>query len=210
MLLPIDGGSLVVTVRRHDGPKAIIYFGGNGDDVSGNLDALTRAFPEHALYLMHYRGYGGSSGTPSEEANAQDAAALFEQVHAEHPNVSVIGRSLGSGVAVRLASQHPVAHLVLVTPYDSILNVAAQKYRWFPVWLLLRDRYESIRYAPLVTAPTLIVAAQRDAVISSAHSTNLLAHFNKGIATMITLAGVGHNDFESNPEYWPALEAAIR
>ena len=90
MKLAVDGAELVVTVRPHPGPRAIVYFGGNAEDVSLNLASFSKAFPDHALYLMHYRGFGGSSGSPSEAANHADAAALFRSVIAQHADVSVI------------------------------------------------------------------------------------------------------------------------
>ena len=90
------------------------------------LPGLADAFPDHALYLLHYPGYGGAPGKPSEAAIAADALALFDRVAPQHPRVVVIGRSLGSGVAVQVASARPVARLVLVTPYDSLEEIAAK------------------------------------------------------------------------------------
>jgi len=78
--LPVDGAEIVVTVRPLDGPKAIVYFGGNGEDVSQNLDFYVQAFPDEALYLKHYRSYGGSTGKPTEKDNVADGLALFEKV----------------------------------------------------------------------------------------------------------------------------------
>src|SRR5947208_14008538 len=75
--LPAAGADVLVSVRPHGGPKALIYFGGNAEDVSRSLPGLSQAFPDYALYLLHYRSYGGSSGTPSEEAIQRDAIALF-------------------------------------------------------------------------------------------------------------------------------------
>ncbi len=130
------GVPVSLSVRPHPGPKALIYFGGNAEEVSRNLPGLSAAFPEHAIYLLHYRGFGESSGKPSEEAIHADALALFDQVHAEHADVTVVGRSLGSGVAIRLASERPVSRLVLVTPYNSLQEIAAGQFRYFPVrWL---------------------------------------------------------------------------
>ncbi|HCS44884.1 MAG TPA: hypothetical protein DIW52_19010, partial [Pseudomonas sp.] len=114
LTLSVDDARVLVSVRPRDGAKALIYFGGNAEDVSRNLPGFAQAFPDHALYLMHYRGYGGSSGSPSEEAIQRDAVALFDQVYATHPHIAVVGRSLGSGVAVRLASLRPAARLVLI------------------------------------------------------------------------------------------------
>ena len=102
--LPVDGAELRVSVRPLSGPNALIYFGGNAEDVSASLPWLTNAFADHAIFLMHYRGYGGSSGAPSEPALQADALKLFDKIHAEHPNVVVVGRSLGSGIAVRVAA----------------------------------------------------------------------------------------------------------
>src|SRR4051812_37965053 len=180
------GASVSLSVRPHAGPKALLYFGGNAEDVSHNLPAFSSAFPEHAIYLLHYRGFAESSGEPSEKAIHEDALALFDEVHAEHPDITVIGRSLGSGVATRLASERPVSRLVLVTPYNSLLELASAQYRFFPVKWLLRDKFESWRYAPRITAPTLIVAAEHDEMIPRASTEALFHHFSPGIARMET------------------------
>ena len=210
MPLHVQGADLVITVRAHSGPKAILYFGGNGEDVSANLESFSQAFPDYALFLLHYRGYGGSTGTASETAIHSDAASLFRTVSAQHPDVAVIGRSLGSGVAVRLASENRVARLVLVTPYDSIEAIAAAQYPYLPVKLLLLDRYQSWKYAPAITAPTTIVAAQNDEVIPRANTEKLFARFPKGVATMTVIAGVGHNDIGTKNEYLQTIQAALQ
>ena len=196
---------LEVSARQLAGPDAVLYFGGNAEDVSGSLPSLAAAFPMHALYLMHYRGYGGSSGKPSEAALFADALALFDQLHAQHPNMTVIGRSLGSGVAVHLASLRPVARLVLVTPYDSVAELAAQQFPMFPVRFLLTDKFESWRYAPQVTVPTTIVVAQNDEVIPVASSRLLLSRFQPGIAHYIVIPQAGHNTISEQPSYFEAL-----
>jgi uncharacterized protein len=208
--LPVDGAELVVSVRPLSGSKAIVYFGGNGEDVSGNLRDFGEWFPDHALFLLHYRGYGGSTGAPTEQANHGDAAALFKKVQAAHPEVTVIGRSLGSGVAVRLASAHAVSRLVLVTPYDSIEEIAVAAYPFVPVRWLLRDTYRSGEYAPAVTMRTTILAAENDDVIPRASTEKLFARFGKGVATMTVIRGTGHNTIGTNPEYRSALGSALR
>ena len=208
--LPVEGAELVVTVRPKTGPKAIVYFGGNAEDVSFNLDSFSKAFPEHALFLLHYRGYGGSTGSPTEAANHADAAKLFRTVRAQHPEVAVIGRSLGTGVAVRLASEQPVARLILVTPYDSIVEVGATHYPWLPVRWLARERYDSALRAPRVTAPTTIIAAEHDDEIPRASTDRLLGRFNPGVAAMTVIPGVGHNDLGRRSEYRTTMQMALR
>jgi len=202
------GVPVSLSVRPHQGPKALIYFGGNAEDVSHNLPGFSAAFPEHSIYLLHYRGFGESSGKPSEEAIHEDALALFDQVHTEHADVTVVGRSLGSGVATRLASERPVSRLVLVTPYNSLQEIAAGQFRYFPVRWLLKDKFESWRYAPRITAPTLILAAENDEVIPRSSTEALFHHFAPGIAMMKTLAGVGHNSISGSPDYMPLLVAS--
>jgi pimeloyl-ACP methyl ester carboxylesterase len=206
--LPIEGGSVLVTVKPHPGPRAVLYFGGNAEDVSGSVEALAETFPDHALYLLHYRGYGGSAGKPSEAALFADATALFDAAHREHAEIVAIGRSLGSGVAVHLASVRPVARLVLVTPYDSLQGLAEAQFPWVPVRWLLRDRYESWRYAPHVTVPTQVIAAEHDSVVPLASTEALIGRFRPGIATYRVLPGTGHDSASAHPAYGALLRGA--
>lgn len=204
--LPIEEGQVLVTARAHPGPNALVYFGGNAEDVSGSLPVLAAAFPQHAIYLLHYRGYGGSSGKPTEAALVADALALFDKVHAGHQNMVLVGRSLGSGVAVQVASMRPVVRLVLVTPYDSLQELAARQYPWFPVRWLLQDKFESWRYAPQVSAPTLVLAAEHDEVIPRDSTEALYSRFRSGVATFKVIAGTGHNTISESPQYLALLK----
>ncbi len=194
-LLALEGGARVgVTLHEQPGPGAVIYFGGNAEAVGGSLPELQAAFPGQALYLMHYRGYGVTPGEPTEEGLYADALALYAYVRARHPQVTLVGRSLGSGLATRLASERAVDRLVLVTPYDSMAGVAAHHYRWLPMRWLLRDRYESARHAARVNAPTTILVAGRDEVIPLASSEALYRAFRPGLATFHVVPDAGHND----------------
>lgn len=194
-VLSLAGGAPVgVTLHEQPGPGAVIYFGGNAEAVGHSLDELQAVFPGQALYLMHYRGYGATPGEPTEEGLFADALALYEYVRARHPQVTLVGRSLGSGIATRLASVRAVDRLVLVTPYDSMAGVASHHYRWLPVRWLLRDRYESARHAAQVSAPTTILVAGQDEVIPLASSETLYRSFRPGLASFQVIPGVGHND----------------
>ena len=170
------------------------------------MPGLAAAFPDHALYLMHYRGYGGSSGKPSQAALFADALALFDKARDAHSHIVVVGTSLGSGVAVYLASQRPVARLVLVTPYDSLQEVAARQYAIFPVRWLLQDKFESWRYAAQVTAPTLLIAAEHDEIIPRASTELLRTRFRSGLASYKVIAGASHNTVAESPHYIPLLK----
>lgn len=204
--LPVDGGEVLVTARRRSGAKALLYFGGNAEDVAYSLPSLAAAFPDHAVYLLNYRGFGGSSGSPSEAALFADALALYDRIRKDHQDIVLVGRSLGSGVAVYLASHRPVARLVLVTPYDSLEDVAARHYPFFPVRWLLLDKFESSKYAKQVTAPTLVIAAEHDEIIPRASTRALVTRFRDGVATLKVIPGAGHNTISEMPEYIPLLK----
>nr|WP_254216824.1 lysophospholipase [Synechococcus sp. CCY 9618] len=201
----LTGGKVLVTVRRRPGPKALIYFGGNAEDVALQLPLLEDAFGEHSFYLLHYRGYGGSGGRPSEAALFADALALYDRVRPEHQRIDVMGRSLGSGVAVHLAARRPVGRLVLVTPFDSIEALASRRFPLVPIGLLLQDKYRSWQDAPQVGAPTLLIAVERDEVIPRASTEALLARFRPGVASLVVLAVNGHNAVDQSPEYRTVL-----
>lgn len=192
---------VLVSIRPHAGPNALIYVGGNAEDVSLNLLPFSQAFPDQALYFLHYRGFGGSTGSPSEEAIERDAQALFDKVYDEHSHVVIIGRSLGSGVALRLASERPAARLILITPFNSLLQLAESKLPYFPVKWLLSDTFESWQYAPLITVPTLLIVAQQDEIIPRASSNQLYARFKAGVASMQIIPDKGHNSISDSPAY---------
>lgn len=204
-----SGAVLKVWHLQSSGERAILYFGGNSEDVAGNIDAFAAAFPNTDVYLVNYRGYGGSTGAPSERALLADAEVLFDEVRSRHPRVAVIGRSLGSGVAVHLASVRDVSKLVLVTPYDSITRVAQRHFVVVPVSWLLQDRFDSFGKASQVRAPVLVLLAERDRVIPRAHGERLVSAFAKGQAEVRTLAGTNHDSIASSPEYCSALAAFL-
>jgi uncharacterized protein len=184
---------------------AVIYFGGNAEDVGANLTDFAATFADRAVYLVNYRGYGGSSGYPSEAALMADAASVYDWVRARHERIAVIGRSLGSGVATELATRRPVERLILITPFDSIANVAAHHFSWLPVQPLLRDRYDSLARIAKVRAPVLAVVAEHDEVVLRARSDALICAIAPAMRHVVMVAGAGHNDLGSFPAYLASL-----
>lgn len=201
-----DGVDLKIWVVPRHGPRALVYFGGNAEDVAGNLPAFASAFPAHSLYLVNYRGYGGSTGSPSEAALQADAIAIYDDLRGRHPEISVIGRSLGSGVAVHLASLRDVHRLVLVTPFDSLVNVAREHFRYLPVGWLMRERYESANRVPAVRAPTLVVIAGADEIVPRARAAALVAAFPASQVRSEVLPGATHNGLDRMPQYLERIE----
>jgi hypothetical protein len=188
---------------------AVIYFGGNAEEVDRSADDYATAFPRHAIYLMNYRGYGGSQGGPSEAALHRDAAALYEYVASRHGSIVVIGRSLGSGVAVRLAVSNRVDRLILITPFDSIVNVARGLFPFLPLGILMRDRYDSYRYAPRVAVRTLVLAAEQDEIIPPPLTDALCRAFSPERLSRVTIEGADHNDVSGYPAYWRAVREFV-
>lgn len=187
-------------------PNAIIYFGGNAERVEENRDEFAQWFPESSVYLVPYRGYGASEGTPNEADLLEDALAVFDQVHARQPAapIVVIGRSLGSGVASYVASRRPVAKLALVTPFDSMADVAQAHYPWLPVRWLVQDRYESKRYLAKYTGPILVIRAGKDQVIPAANTDRLIAALPK-TPQIVELPNADHNTIGADSAYGRAL-----
>jgi uncharacterized protein len=205
-----EGERIKVWHVPRPGQRALIYFGGNAEDVAGNVSAFAAAFPGHSLFLVNYRGYGGSSGRPTESGLSADARAVFDHVRQSHPAIAVIGRSLGSGVAVALASERPVERLVLVTAYDSLVNVAREYFGWLPVGLLLKDRYDSAGLARAVEAPVLVVIAAEDEIISRSRSEALANAFAPGQARVEIIEGATHNSLDLATAYLAVIQDFLR
>jgi pimeloyl-ACP methyl ester carboxylesterase len=205
-----SGGETLQVWQLNPGQRdAILYFGGNAEDVALNIPDFSRALPQYTVYLVNYRGYGASTGQPSEAALFTDAEAVYDHVEGQHRRVHAMGRSLGSGVAVHLASRRDIHRLVLVTPYDSIANVAAAAMPLIPVRWLLRDRFNSAGAAPALDNPSLVLMAERDRVIPRRHSEKLVAALDPRIVTAVVVPGADHNTIGLMKSYWDHLAAFL-
>ncbi|MDD7985502.1 alpha/beta hydrolase [Lentisphaera marina] len=198
----------ILHVNR-DKEKAIIYFGGNGESVVARAYELFLQFPEHTIYLMEYRGYGASTGSPSEKSFYKDALALHDAVSANHQNLSVIGRSLGTGVTTYLAYHRQVDKMVLITPYDSIQSIAQRRFPIYPMSILLTEKYPSVDRVPALEIPTLILLADNDEVIPMSHSQKLIAAFAKVKSQVAVIKNSGHNDLSERQEFQKTLKAFL-
>ena len=187
--------------------RALIYFGGNAERLEWSARELEGLFPGHTLYLLAYRGYGDSGGSPTQRALLGDALALYDRVAQDHEEVALLGRSLGSAVAVKVAAERPVARLGLVTPFDSLATVGRGAFPLFPVGLLLKDRYPAVRWAPEVDAPVLVLYAEDDEIVPRRSVERLVAAFDGGAVAVVEIPGTGHNDIAGHPRYRERLAA---
>jgi uncharacterized protein len=146
-LTTADGEKVIVWhVPAKPGHPVVLYFHGNGDYLAGFFGRFRDLIAEGTgIVALSYRGYSGSSGQPSEAGLLQDAAAAYAFTAARYSadRIVVWGFSLGTGVAVALAAEHPVGKLILEAPYTSIADVAAGAFRFVPVRWLIRDSFNS-------------------------------------------------------------------
>jgi len=169
MLTTADGERLVAWWKPPGAGRAVIvYFHGNGGSLWNRRDrARVLADDERGVLMASYRGYSGSTGAPTEAGLSEDARAAYAWAaeRVDPRRLAVYGESLGSGVAVRLASERPVGGLILDAPFTSTADVAKLTYWFMPVDLLMRDQYRSIDLIERVAAPLLVLHGERDGLI---------------------------------------------
>jgi uncharacterized protein len=173
-----DGASNVVWAGvAKPGQPTILYFHGNG----GGLQNRQRQFQMlraegWGLFAMSYRGYSGSTGSPTEVNNVADAIRAYDALRERGvaaTDIVLYGESLGSGVAVQVAAARPVAAVVLESPYSSVADVAATRYWFLPVRLGIEDPYNSVEHTARVKAPILILAGATDTIVPAKFSRRL-------------------------------------
>lgn len=189
--------------------KALMYYGGNAENIENNIPFFKDVLPEYSVYLIPYRGYGNSTGSPTEGHLYHDALTIFDRVTVNHEQITLMGRSLGTGIATYVAANRQVTKLVLITPFDSIVNVAKSVYWMFPVNLLLKDKYVSINRVENITAPTYIFIAEHDQVIPRARAESLIAQFADQLVATILITGASHNDISQYQQYVTELKRAL-
>ena len=165
-----DGVTLVAWQAPSKANKpTILYFHGNGANAANRASKIDTILESgFGIFYLNNRGYGGSGGKPTEQNNIADAIAAYDHLvkyGASADKIVAYGESLGSGQAVRLATQRTVAAVVLEAPLTSTVDVAMAAYFWLPLGLLLTDKYNNERNISSVTAPVLVLHGAQDEVI---------------------------------------------
>ena len=196
--------------RAGDGGAVMLGFGGNAANAQDLALFLHERLVEQHVVVFHYRGYAPSQGRPSEAALTGDALTIFDETAARLGGLPAValGFSLGSGVAAHLAAERPVQGAVLVTPFDSVLEVARQRHWWAPVRPLLRHRFEShvkLRGKPV---PVAVLAAERDEVVPPERTAALLRELPRTVFHR-TFAGASHASLYDAADFTPTLRAAV-
>jgi uncharacterized protein len=194
-----DGEKLIAWHVPPRGEKPfVLYFHGNGGALSWRADRFRALIADGTgLLALSYRGYGGSSGSPSETGLIRDAEAVYEFAAAryETSRLALWGESLGTGVAVALAATHPVAAIMLDAPFTSAAAVGAAHYPFLPVRWLIKDPFYSDRRILDVHAPVLVLHGERDDVVPIAFGEQLFALI-PGRKQFVRIAAAGHNDLD--------------
>ena len=175
----------------------LLFCHGNAGNISHRLDSI-RLFHELGLSVLifDYRGYGQSSGKPSEKGTYRDADAawqyLVEQRGIPPQRIILFGRSLGASIAAELASRQAAAGVILESAFTSVPDVAAKFYPWLPVRWMSRYQYDTRKQLAGIHSPVLIVHSRDDEIIPYAHGENLFAAASEP-KQFLQLRG-GHND----------------
>ena len=188
-------------VLNPDQQRAVIYFGGNSELITHREAFFNEVFCDYSVYLINYRGYGRSQGEPSERGLFSDALAIFDQICPRHESVMAYGRSLGSGVAAYLAANRPLDRVILLTPYDSVANVAQRLYPIYPAAWFVKDKFDSASRAAQITIPVLLATAELDQVIPLPHSLALKERFVHNEVRYAMIMGAAHNDIVDSIAY---------
>ncbi len=165
-----DGERLVAWyVPARGQHQTFVYFHGNAGSIAFRAERAKAATVRgYGILLLSYRGYGGSTGRPSEAGLVEDARTAITFLKAQGLSANQLvyfGESLGSGVAVQLAIEEPPAAVILEAPFTSAAEVGARTYWWVPVRPLLKDKYDSLSRIAALKAPLLVVHGTADNVV---------------------------------------------
>ncbi len=210
--IPVDGAVLYARHFKLPSPKGVVFFlhgnAGNLDSWIPSIDFYRRC--NYDLFMLDYRGYGKSSGSISSESQLHaDVRRAWETVapqYAGKPNV-IFGRSLGSGLAAKLAADIQPAMTILVSPYVSMLAMRDTHYPFVPT-ALLRYPLRTDLSLPRIRTPVLLVHGELDALIPLTHATRLQVMAPH--SELLQIHDAGHNDLQAFPAYTDGLISRLR
>ena len=201
ILTTADGERVIAWHVPPRGEKpVVIYFHGNGASLAvrgARFAALTS--DGTGLVALSYRGFGGSTGRPTEDGILRDAEAAYQFAAARYKpeRIALWGESLGTGVAVAIAAERPVGRVLLESPFTSAADVAASTYFFVPVRLLMKDQFHSDERIGRVTAPVLVLHGERDNIVPIRFGERLYALI-RSPKRFVRLPGANHNDHDEH------------
>lgn len=196
---------------RRTSQGLLLILGGNAEDTDWRLRDIGAFVDDFDLATFFYRGYGPSGGRPEQAAIVADAVMIHDRLveRLQPARVIVVGFSLGSGVAAQLARHRPLDGAILVTPFDSIEALAAQRYPWAPVRWLLRHPFRSAEALAALDLPVAVIGARRDHVVPAARTEALIAALRRPVF-VAWIEDADHVSLYDRPDYRAAFRAALR
>lgn len=188
----------------------VLGFGGNAWNAENLATYLHGLYPHADVVAFHYRGYAPSTGKPGTAALLTDAPLVYDHVVEAlgARRIVAVGLSIGAGVAAHLAAKRPLVGLILVTPFDSLENLAREHFPWVPVGWLLRHRLSTIDPLRALDIPVALIAAGADTIVPPRRTEPV----RQTISTLIldrTIARTDHNDLYQHPDFRAAMIEAL-
>ena len=207
-LIPLDYEDVTLTTSDdielnawwlpHPNARAtLLFLHGNAGNISHRLDSIELFYKLGlSVLIIDYRGYGKSTGTPSEQSTYIDAETAWNYLTKEKriaaDNIIIFGRSLGGAIAIWLAERYPSAALIIESSFTSIADIGKHYYPYLPTGLLARIKYPSKDRISNIKSPLLIIHSSNDEIIPYSHGQQLFETANK-TKTFLEING-GHND----------------
>jgi uncharacterized protein len=194
-----DGEQLIAWHAEPRGNKPVIlYFHGNGGSLRYRADRFHKLISSGlGLVAVEYRGFGGSSGSPTEAGLIADAEAGYDFAAARYPAQQIVlwGESLGTGPAVALATEKSVGRVILEAPFTSAAAVAAATYWFLPVRWLMKDQFRSDERIANITAPVLILHGAQDDIVPYAMGERMF-DLTRARKHIVRFLDGGHSDLD--------------
>ena len=202
-----DGAVLNAVYFYAQNPEAVVlYFHGNAQNIM-DMQRAAKPFVDRGydFLAMDYRTYGKSTGELSEENLFNDATLFLDWLREfgwSDENIIYYGRSLGTGIAIELASRSKPRGILLYSPYYSMHTLVNDIYPFLPVDLILKYPLESGTYMTSVTSPVLIIHGDKDNLIPFHHAEQLAGVRGE----LVVIKGGGHNGLTRRPQFWESID----
>ena len=185
----------------------LVYFHGNSFDIGERAYRLKRYIDNNwSVIIVAWRGYSGNKGKPTETNLYLDGESTLNWISRntdyEYHDLVIYGESLGSGVAVELATRYKFRSVVLEAPFTSIVDIAKQRYKIFPVSLLVLDKFNNIEKIDKILSPLLIISGKKDEIVPHNHSVTLYQKAKEPKHSVFIDEAMHNNLYDFGIEKW--------
>lgn len=204
----VHGWLLNPQTENGESEGLLIYYGGNAEELSAQIPEMSAELPSWSVLLVNYRGYGRSDGEPSEEELYDDALMIFDdmqrQMEPPPQRTVLMGRSIGTGIATKVAAERPVDGAVLISPFDSLKEVGRHHYPFLPIGALMRYSFASAERINDTGAPILTISGGDDSIIPNERTRKLVEQIRLPNRHE-EIPARGHNDIHHDPKFWETI-----